>query len=282
MSGFTDIARAYSSYASTGDWGSVSYDLIYACNVGWLDRGDPNQSNARGLIGISNLWAAVRSGGISVKQQNCTVDGQVRALVVGGLAYSGWNACRCDGDEFVRFSDDSQGILVRYRRDQAGDPGEPCLERHYVVEFQLNEAQLKSVALSIFMDVSRPFEWLQRLAGLSGLITDNRRSQEDFVSNHLGFYIAITEMNTAQEIGLAHPVRQATALWKTYGTVEATRNYTFRPHLLNAGRDDTNLRQCVDKCARQLRQFPAEFQTIQPVEQGSFHMPYQAGPTMRF
>lgn len=284
MSGFADISSAYSQFHAAGNWDNVNYGLIYTCNAGWIDLGHLNPNSSRKLIGASNLWARIKVDGPRALKRDCTADGRLRKYEVGGLGYYAVNEYFCNREPYFTFRDGQNGFLVKYRQDHGGYPGKPGVERHYVVRQNLTQAQRKSVALSIFMDVSRGFEWFQRFAGLNGLITDSGHSQEDFVSNLIGFYIAVGELSKSDAIRIAHPVGQATAeaVWRSNGPVGDSKNYSFRPHLLETGRNDASLRQCIDECAGQLRQFPSEFQTIQPLDQGAFFQEVDSGPTFRF
>ena len=226
MSEFDDIKTAYDTFAASGDWGTVTYGLIYTCNAGWLDLGHLNPHSTRPMIGAANLWAAIRAEGLPA------------------------------------FRDNQRGFLVRFRMDHGGIPGRPGVERHYVVKFGLTDGQKRSAALSIFMDVSIHFEGFQGYA----FWKDSNFSQEDLVSNLIGFYIAVGAMTKAEAIRIAHPVSRTTAeaMWHRHGAVGATKNRTFRPHILETGRDDPILQQCIDECAGQPRAFPSQFQTIPP------------------
>ena len=75
--------------------------------------------------------------------------------------------------------------------------------KKYDVKKGLNDSQKKSVALSIFLDVSHAFENLQS-NWLFRLVTDSGYSAEDLVSNLIGFYRAVYP--SKQFISLCQPV----------------------------------------------------------------------------
>lgn len=102
--------------------------------------------------------------------------------------------------------------------------------KNYEIKKGLSLDQKRSVALSIFMDVSHSFEgmqsnWLFRLATNSGY------SAEDLVSNLIGFYRAV--FPSQQFISLCQPVSldQALNVWDTYGAVGDNKNYTSVPYI---------------------------------------------------
>ncbi|WAK03329.1 hypothetical protein [Methylobacter sp. YRD-M1] len=102
--------------------------------------------------------------------------------------------------------------------------------KKYDVKKGLDDNQKKSVALSIFLDVSHAFEdlqsnWLFRQATNSGY------SAEDLVSNLIGFYRAIYPGK--QFISLCQPVSKAVALdiWDKYGEVGSNKNYSTIPYI---------------------------------------------------
>ena len=100
----------------------------------------------------------------------------------------------------------------------------------YDIRAGLNDEQKKSIALSIFLDVSYAFEkmqsnWLFRHATNSGY------SAEDLVSNLVGFYRAVYP--NKRIISLCQPVSKSIALeiWDTFGEVGSNKNYSTVPYL---------------------------------------------------
>ena len=141
----------------------------------------------------------------------------------------------------------------------------------------MTDGQKKSVALSIYMDVSKRFENFQRLWGAGDWFTDSGYSQDDLVSNLLGFYIAVGDLSKSQAIALSHPVSRETAeaIWKKEGSVGSNKNTEFKPDFADATarmQGDGKDQKPVDDCAGQPKKFPKEFQTIKPIEAGSTYV----------
>lgn len=102
--------------------------------------------------------------------------------------------------------------------------------KKYDVKKGLSGKEKKSVALSIFLDVSHSFEsmqsnWLFRLATNSGY------SAEDLVSNLIGFYRAVEPGNLY--IPLCEPVSKDISyqIWDKYGAVGKNKNYSTVPYI---------------------------------------------------
>ena len=150
--------------------------LLYTCNAGWLDLGHLNPHNSRQEIGAVNLWRTIKNEGEN--NSRCFVKTRRGRRYVDNE--------NCD----FTFPDGSPGFQVHYRQDHGGIPGKPGRSGFFLIKKGLSIFQKKRVALSIFMDVSRKFENLQRVAGWLK-ITDSGYSQEDLVSNLIGFYISV-------------------------------------------------------------------------------------------
>ena len=279
MTGFSDIAKAYENYQTLGSWKDVTYGLIYTCNAGWLDFGHLNPYNDRPEIGAANLWAAVKNGGPFVRSTACV-------LADSSVYYRGYSLDKrylqqsYNREFYFRFPDGQKGYSVRYRQDHEDYPllGMPGFECSFIVKSGLTLDQKKAVALAIFMNVSWGFEKFQE-RWLS-FKTDSGFSQEDLVSNLIGFYIAVGEVTKEEAIRLAHPVSRATAeaIWNQQGAVGGNKNRTFHPQFLE-GSAQTVL---GDECAGQSKQFPAQFQRIQPAQEGQWYQSMAPGPTFIF
>jgi hypothetical protein len=131
-------------------------------------------------------------------------------------------------------------------------------KREYDVKKGLHKEEKKSVALSIFLNVSHAFEtmqsnWLFRKATNSGY------SAEDLFSNLLGFYRAVYP--NKQFIFLCEPASKTEALtiWDTFGAVGNNKNYSTTPFIY-----PTPPSLAGPMCA----QLPAELNTIKPAEEG--------------
>lgn len=201
------------------------YGLIYTCNCGWVDLGHLNPDNKRKEIGATNLWKQINDGGKNGKS-----------------------------------------FFVCYRQDHGkmlwGAGKEIGREGIYIVKPNLSLAQKKSVALAIFMKVSNRFEYLQKIAGTVGL-TDSGYSQEDLVSNLIGFYIAVGEVNRLSILKKCHPVSIKTAysIWDSEGPVGKNKNSEWKPKYARN----------ISECANQPKQFPNELQKIKPASKGTWY-----------
>jgi hypothetical protein len=268
MSKFEDIASAYAKYAKTRNWGDVNYGLIYTCNAGWLDLGHLNPNSSRPEIGAANLWRAVQSEGPPLFRRGCDPS-QMRLPRDPKLAAFYANLSCGSNDPYVRFPDGSQGFTVRYRQDHGGYPGRPGSERSYFIRFGLSRETKKSIALAIFMAVSRDFENYQS-RWLMQQVTDSGYSAEDLVSNLIGFYIAVGAITKTDAIKACHPVSQETAerIWRNNGAVGNIKNRTFEPHLFSSWYSDSLASVCRDDCALTERRFPAVFDSIKPATPG--------------
>ncbi|WP_282177399.1 hypothetical protein [Vibrio nereis] len=125
------------------------------------------------------------------------------------------------------------------------------------------------VALSIFMEVSVKFESFQMLLSA---VTDSGYSQEDLVSNLVGFYIGIGLIQKEEAIRLCHPVSKETALeiWDREGAVGENKNREWTPrYATNTGRYTKT--QCIDECILSEVGFPSEFSSIKPARKGHLY-----------
>ncbi len=219
--------------------------LIYTCRAGWIDLGHLNPHNARPEIGAANLWKNIR---------------------IGGKTYT---PPYHDPYGYSRRINKLKGFLVYYRQDHANRPGKPGIGKTYLVKHGLSNAQKKRVALSIFMDVSKSFETLQ--ARMS-FMTDSGFSQEDLVSNLIGFYIGIGEISRRRALEICHPVSKQAALsiWDREGAVGQNKNRTWQPQYPDSTVHATE-QYCRDECLYVEKSFPKEFQTIKPIRQGILH-----------
>lgn len=102
--------------------------------------------------------------------------------------------------------------------------------KKYDVKKGLSDNQKKSVALSIFLDVSHAFEGMQS-NWLFRQVTNSGYSAEDLVSNLIGFYRAVYP--SKQFIPLCQPVSKSVALgvWDKYGEVGSNKNYSTIPYI---------------------------------------------------
>ena len=172
----------------------------------------------------------------------------------------------CDTDPSYKFPDGKTGFQVRYRQDHSNYPGKPGRESRYIVKHGLSLRQKKQVALAIFMEVSHRFEKLQNLFSF---VTDSGYSQEDLVSNLIGFYIGIGEIDKITALQLCHPISATAAfnIWDSEGAVGKNKNTNWQPRYAQSSAY-TSKYQCIDECSLVKKEFPKEFQSIEPANKG--------------
>ena len=132
--------------------------------------------------------------------------------------------------------------------------------RRYSVNSGLSVDQLKSVALSIFFDVSHSFETLQG-NWLFKHFTNSGYSAEDLVSNLIGFYRAVEPGR--DYIRLCDPVSKdiALAIWDRYGPVGQNKNMTTGPFIYPTTKNAIAGPMCVAT--------PWFLNTVKPAKQGT-------------
>jgi hypothetical protein len=103
----------------------------------------------------------------------------------------------------------------------------------YFVRYGLSTDEQNAVALAIFQEVSQRFETLQGTAWPERLRSaPSSFSQEDLVSNLIGFHAAVMGVKADDLIdSLCKPVLKDTAykIWDRYGSVGDNKNRTWRP-----------------------------------------------------
>jgi hypothetical protein len=124
-----------------------------------------------------------------------------------------------------------QGFFrIRYKQMMGNKYVKFGVQKEYDIKKKIDINEKKSVALSIFLNVSHAFEsmqsrWPFRLATNSGY------SAEDLVSNLIGFYRAINP--NISYVQILQPVSKDLALqiWDNYGAVGSIKNYTPTPFI---------------------------------------------------
>lgn len=146
------------------------------------------------------------------------------------------------------------------------------IRKQFYIKNKLTLEQKKSVALSIFLDVSKDFERLQG-NWLFSKFTNSSFSAEDLVSNLIGFYRAV-EPNQPY-LDICKPVSKEIALqiWDTYGPVGENKNTTTIPYLypLPSQGGQKQIRSLSRPSVLQgpvSALLPAELNTIKPAKQG--------------
>lgn len=232
------------------------FGLIYTCNCGWVDLGHITPTNNRMIIGATNLWKQMKDESKPVLKSEC------RRRI--------FTPNECKKEPEFHFPDGKTGYLVHHRQDHAGIITKPGREGKYIVKHGLNLEQKKSVALAIFMEVSIRFENLQSAFSFA---TDSGYSQDDLVSNLIGFYIGINEVQRLPIIKKCHPVsdKAAYAIWDRDGAVGKNKNKAWSPKLAD---DVVSITEdaCKIECLRQPKKLPAELRRIQPAKKGQLHV----------
>jgi hypothetical protein len=198
--------------------------LIYTCNCGWIDLGHLNsiETPRNRNASAAYLWKDV-----SLE----------RGLQIGGQA---------------------DRHLIMYEQKMSRFGLSRGFAKFYSIKRGLSITAKRSVALSIFMDVSLGFESVQ--ASLSTL-TDSGFSEEDLVSNLIGFYVVVYESLDWRT--LCKPVSKDASLkiWDVDGSVGSRKNKAFVPKFHECD-------ECKSKHHVIRPQLPALFNSIQPATRG--------------
>jgi hypothetical protein len=210
--------------------------LIYTCNCGWVDLGH---------------------AGIELDSANTYSLKYKRKPSKAGRPWIGadvlWS--QIDKEQGGRSVLDPRGYKVTYRQEMGWKGTYAGETRQYWVRTGLTRDQKEQVALAIFSEVSHAFEGMQGSWPYSWA-TDSGYSQEDLVSNLIGFYMVVHPKLLDRFEELCRPISLQGSLdiWDKYGAVGQTKNKNFTPIY----------REC-DECTQlPAPAFPPEFQTIQP------------------
>lgn len=275
MSKRIDIVDGRDAYAKT-------YGLVYTCNLGWLDLGHMNPKEIRPNVGAAALWRQIKTGGPDASAPWC---GGAFVNASCGPAANGVHRGQdmpreARKDTVIRFPDNATGFEVKSIQQMGKKLGFMGTvyanhERSYVVRHNLSEPEKQAVALAIFMEVSYGFERMQGKFPQGLFSSDSSFSQEDLVSNLVGFYIAVGAITKTQALDAANPISKSAALaiWDREGSVGSNKNKGFTPMLSkNTGYDDKQA--CRDECAIKPRVTPGFFSKIQPANKGSLFMSF--------
>lgn len=235
-----------------------NFGLIYTCNCGWIDLGHLNPENPRPEIGAANLWKHIKEEGPAVLKSECR----------------GWfTANDCKKDPYYRFQNGKTGFLVRYRQDNKAWKFHPGAESTYIVQHELSKPEKERVALTIFTEVSVAFESFQEFASVGERFTKSGFSQDDLVSNLIGFYIGIGKLDRMSILKKCHPVSKesAWAIWDRDGEVGKNKNKEWRPRFARDVVAVTD-KACEVECLNAAKKFPAELEVIQPALEGRWHI----------
>lgn len=121
------------------------------------------------------------------------------------------------------------------------------------------------------MEVSLEFERHQEF--FPKFITDSGFSQEDLVSNLIGFHIAVGTVTKAQVISMARPVSKETALtiWDRHGPVGKNKNRGFKP-VFSPDTSIINDKSCSDGCSGIIPRAPYFLEKVKPAKKGVLFM----------
>lgn len=192
--------------------------LSYTCNCGWIDWGHLNPNGPRGVT--TQLLNPIKNE-------------------------SGINAIS------------SNGFIVNYKQSMGGMGVSVSSGGDYYIKSGLNETQKASVALAIFMEVSIGFETMQGQFPFSLASGQSSFSQEDLVSNMIGFYIGWKDLS----IGFAEmqcksvSIKESERIWDE--SEGLGKNTSFKA---------TYKQSC--ECEDESKQFPGAFSDISPANKG--------------
>ena len=201
--------------------------LIYTCNCGWIDKGHVGVVNKDPHIGAINLWKQVTTERYTTRD---TI-----------------NRKPC--------------FRVHYKQMMSRAGLSTGVEAAYLVRKGLSLAQKKSIALRIFLDVSHEFEGLQNSYPFRW-VTDSGFSQEDLISNVVGFYQAVNNLPSGFVSGACKEVsvQASLDLWDKYLAkgIGRLKNYSHaHPYYYRCG-----------ECSGQPL-FPQVFRSITPAKPGN-------------
>lgn len=167
--------------------------LIYTCNCGWVDLGHSNpKKTRRPHIGAITLWEDIQK-------------------------------------ESGTRSEYDSGFEVVYTQDMRKAGFSASETGHYFLRSNLDLNKKKSIALAIFQEISMKFETMQGSFPYKIFSSDSSFSQEDLVSNLIGFYTAVYP--GVDFLKMCEPVSKAASkdVWKKFGSVGSEKNRTFEP-----------------------------------------------------
>ena len=145
----------------------------------------------------------------------------------------------------------------------------PGYGKTFVIAKGLSYQQKQEVALAIFQEISLKFEesqdsWVART--LTG--TDSGFSEEDLVSNVIGFYSALNPKIDVNSLCKPVSVKASREVWKSAGAVGKIKNRVFTPRFHACT-------ECPETPA-----FPKEFQRVSPARKGELFDEWAPPPTL--
>jgi hypothetical protein len=197
-------------------------------------RSDPHAGNRKDKTTKEVVMAAER---------HHIIDGLLAPISRNGLIYTrkcGWvdlGHARPDGARAlyrkIRAANITQSREFYHDQGMYGIGLRAYYGHRYRLNRPLTPAQVKSVALGVYMAISRDFEWMQLVIPWPS-IRDSGFSAEDLISNLIGFYRAVEPGRNY--IALCEPVskREALNVWDASGPVSAHKNRSFAPHFFSS------------------------------------------------
>ena len=209
--------------------------LIYTCRCGWVDKGHLDAREHHRNMGAAGLWRQMTEEKGDIEQ----------------LGFKGFP---------VFFSEEEgKGFSIHGWQSPKLTDG---VHKIYIVKKGLNVQQKESVALAIFLDVSYEFESLQ--AGwLHSMVTDSGFSDEDLVSDVIGFYTVVRPNLDWEKLCLPVSAAASFAVWDKNGSVGSHKNRTLSP----------NLYPC-EECRNKSAAFPSEFAEIRAAKSGDLYQEF--------
>jgi hypothetical protein len=205
--------------------------LIYTCRCGWIDKGHLDSTTYHPFIGARALWE-------QMLQEK------------GDLQKNGFKG-------FPVLFKEQEALPVKiFGQRMRLLPHGP--ERLYIVRRGLNRREKQQVALAIFIEVSYAFEDMQG-SFPENLATDSGFSEEDLVSDLIGFYLTVRPDLDWESLCVPVSEKASLAVWDANGPVGKHKNRTFNP----------NYYPCAE-CKNKLPGLPSEFKAIIPAEKGEF------------
>jgi hypothetical protein len=206
--------------------------LIYTCRCGWVDKGHLDSREYHADLGAQGLWRQMKGELGEIEQHG----------------FKGFP---------VLFSEE-EGMSFRIIGWQT-----PAIKdgvhNVYIVKKGLSISEKESVALGIFLDVSYEFEAWQS-GWLHSHVTDSGFSEEDLVSDLIGFYLAVRPNLDWEALCLPVSTAASLAIWDKNGSVGSHKNRTLTP----------NLYPCAE-CTNKKSSFPSEFSEIRRAAPGDLY-----------
>lgn len=239
----------------------IDLRLVYSCNCGWIDKGHASigrlfrKRDVDPRAGAFNLWDQIKNESNSTQD---TINGQpcFRVIYKQSMARKvGVNS----PFKFLALPDRSL-----FKVSTVG---------YYLVKKGLSITRKEEIALRIFLDISYNFEKMQASFPFF-LATNSGYSQEDLVSNVIGFYAAVRNMSdNLIEHQLCKVVSKQASLdvWDKH----------FKKGGIGALKSKDHTKPVFYPCTecRGNPSFPPMFTSIKRAQYGSDFLRYESDPT---